>query len=135
MPHFYKNPDCSFKHDRSLIFSRNQKMYAIIFAVKVENDIISINLYICKVAQTKNNTYIIKKTIVTKNIVVPQKHSVKSIIRDMVKGDFSRVELPPLGFILPFLPNPGQASPYFDAINSQSVGCSSCNSGPPCCSA
>ena len=27
------------------------------------------------------------------------------------------------------------ASPYFDAINSQSVGCSSCNSGPPCCSA
>jgi hypothetical protein len=108
------NPNSIFKHTNSLIIpgvyggekgiNNNQKLYAVIFFVKIENDIISIHIHVYKVKQTKHNKYIVKKTIITKDKIVEQKHSVKSLTNDMSNGNFGKIQLPHLQYILDLIP-------------------------------
>ena len=122
-----------------------QKLYAVLFVVIIENDIISIDVTVCKVKETKNNKYIYKKNIITKNVVVEQKHSVKSLINDMLNGNFNRIQLPDIGTILGLIPGFGMGvvrkdywpfpTPILSPFPIQDlVGCSitSCSSICPC---
>ena len=114
------NPNTSFRHNQSLIIpglaggakgiNNKQNLYAVLFFVIIENAVISIDVNVIKVKQTKDNKYKYKKHIKTKNVVVEQKHSVKSLINDMLNGNFNRIQLPGLDFILGLIPGFGMGA-------------------------
>jgi hypothetical protein len=111
----------------------NQKKYAVVFFVKFKNDIISIDTVVEQVKENKDNTYIFKKTIVIKNVIVKQKYSVNTLINDTLNSNFSRIQLPSLPYILSLIPGPSRgikapvpADAYFKPAASQTI------KGQPC---
>ncbi len=132
-------PEYFFRNPNSLIYPVGQKIYAVLFFVKILNDIISIDTRVFEVKKNKNNTFNYKKNIITKNRIVPQKHSVKSLTNDMTHGKFSRIQLPTLTQTLDLIPgvsggnggNGGNGSVFFP-IPTQDIDCSPCFMCLPC---
>ena len=116
------NPNTTFRHENSLIIPRKggihnkEKLYAVIFFIKLVNNIISIDTFVYQVKQTNNNKYTVKKLILTKNINVAQEIAVDDLINDMLHGKFHRIQLPKLAVILSLISGVAgnaKASPVF----------------------
>jgi len=123
----HATPEYVFRNPNSLIYPVGQKIYAVLFFVKILNDIISIDTRVFEVTKNNNNTFNYKKNITNKNRIVPQKHSVKSLTNDMIHGKFSRIQLPTLTQTLDLIPggNGGNGS-LFVPIPTQDVNLCPC---------
>ena len=113
--------------------NNNQKKYAVVFFVKFKNDIVSIDTIVQQVKENKDNTYIFKKTITIKNVIVKQKYSVDTLINDTLNSNFSKIQLPSLPYILSLIPGPSRGikapienGAYFKPAAGQTI------QGEPC---
>lgn len=113
--------------------NNNQKKYAVVFFVKFENDIVSIDTIVQQVKENKDNTYIFKKTITIKNVIVKQKYSVDTLTNDILNSNFSKIQLPSLPYILSLIPGPSRGikapianGAYFKPAANQTI------QGEPC---